>query len=288
MNFRKKHFPPEPERTANQTSLPLPEVEYSNPGIIRTISTSRLTSGLPYQRPLNQKKVDKIIREWNPRKLTPVVVSLRDGKFNLLDGQHHTQAMRRMAGGKDVIVPCIIHTGMTYQEEAELYASLDTDKTPLTLRQHTKALVESGSDAQLLDVKRRIENAGFTWALDKPTGESFEIAAIRAVTNAYRLLGGDAFSRMLGLIARTWRGTPHSLKAPIFSGMALFLKTYETEINDHAFVAKMSAVSPDEIIRRGKLDFSTNRAALRFARVIWDKYNGQQRGGRKLPYRFER
>ena len=70
--------------------------------------------------------------------------------------------------------------------------------------------------------------------------------------------------------------------------MALFLKTYETEINDHAFVAKMSAVSPDEIIRRGKLDFSTNRAALRFARVIWDKYNGQQRGGRKLPYRFER
>ena len=287
MNFRKKHFPPEPEQTAKQTSLPLPEAEYRNPGTIRTISTSRLTSGLPYQRPLNQKKVDKIIREWNPRKLTPVVVSLRDGKFNILDGQHRLSAMRRMAGGKDVIVPCIIHTGMTYQEEAELYASLDTDKTPLTLRQHTKALVESGSDAQLLDVKRRIENAGFTWALDKPTGEAFEIAAICAVTSAYRLLGGNAFSRMLDLIVRTWHGTPHSLKAPIISGMALFLKTYETEVNDHVFVARMSAVSSDEIIRRGKLDFSTNRAALRFARVIWDKYNGQQRGNRKLPYRFE-
>ena len=35
------------------------------------------------------------------------------------------------------------------------------------------------------------------------------------------------------------------------------------------------------------LDFSTNKAALRFARVILEKYNSQQRGGRKLPYRFK-
>ena len=49
----------------------------------------------------------------------------------------------------------------------------------------------------------------------------------------------------------------------------------------------LSAVDPEEIIRRGKMDFSTNKAALRFARVILEKYNTQQRGGRKLPYRFK-
>ena len=43
---------------------------------------------------------------------------------------------------------------------------------------------------------------------------------------------------------------------------------------------------PDEVVRRGKTDFSTNRAALRYARVLWKKYNCQ-RGGRKLPYRFK-
>lgn len=42
--------------------------------------------------------------------------------------------------------------------------------------------------------------------------------------------------------------------------MGVFVKTYETELDDHIF-------------------------ALRFARVILEKYNGQ-RGGRKLPYRF--
>ena len=122
---------------------------------------------------------------------------------------------------------------------------------------------------------------------DKPTGEPFEIMSTRAVISAYHLLGGAGFSRMLELIAQTWRGAPGSLKASMLSGMALFLKTYEAELDDAAFIKRLSLADADEIIRRGKMDFSTNKAALRFARVIWDKYNSQQRGGRKLPYRFK-
>ena len=110
------------------------------------------------------------------------------------------------------------------------------------------------------------------WALDKPTGQSFEIEATRTVINAYRLLGGTAFFRMLSLLVRTWHGVPSSMKSSIISGMALFVKTYETELSDTTFINRLSAVDPDEIIRRGKVDFSTNKAALRFARVIWDKY----------------
>ena len=107
--------------------------------------------------------------------------------FNVIDGQHHIEAMRQMAGGRDVVVPCIIHTGLTYQEEAKMYADLDTDKTPLTPRQHTKALVESGSDPKITEVKRLAENSGFTWALDEKTGEPFEIASVRTLIRAYQL-----------------------------------------------------------------------------------------------------
>ena len=77
------------------------------------------------------------------------------------------------------------------------------------------------------------------------------------------------------------------VKASFLSGMALFLKTYETELDDDVFIKRLSAIDPEEILRRGKADFSTNKAALRFARVILGKYNSQQRGGRKLPYRFK-
>ena len=279
MSYRRKHSPPKPEQ---QTLFPPAEVEYSNPGAIRTLSTIQLTSGLPYQRPVEQKDVDKIIREWNGREITPVVVSFRDGKFNVVDGQHHIEAMRQKAGGRDVIVPCIIHTGMTYEQEAELYARLDRDKKRLTLRQYTKAVVEAGSDANIMEVKRLTEEVGFIWALGEPTGEPFEIAPIRALINAHRLLGSEGFSRMLTLMAGAWRGMPNSLKASMLSGMALFLKTYEAELNDWTFIRRMSIVSPEEIIYLGRIETDVG---LRFARIILDKYNG---GGAELPYRFKR
>ena len=279
MSYRRKHSPPKPEQ---QTLFPPAEVEYSNPGAIPTLSTSQLTSGQPYQLPVEQKDVDKIIREWNGREITPVVVSFRDGKFNVVDGQHHIEAMRQKAGGRDVIVPCIIHTGMTYEQEAELYARLDRDKKRLTLRQYTKAVVEAGSDANIMEVKRLTEEVGFIWALGEPTGEPFEIAPIRALINAHRLLGSEGFSRMLTLMAGAWRGMPNSLKASMLSGMALFLKTYEAELNDWTFIRRMSIVSPEEIIYLGRIETDVG---LRFARIILDKYNG---GGAELPYRFKR
>ena len=90
---------------------------------------------------------------------------------------------------------------------------------------------------------------------------------------------------MLALMAGAWQGTPHSLRASMISGMALFLKTYETEVSDHAFIRRMSAVGPDEISRQGRSDC---HASLRFALIIWANYNFQQSGGLELPYRFKR
>ncbi len=280
MSYRKKKRTP-----SNLKQTVLTGMNADVQGIEELLSTGELYSGQPYQRPVLDRVVDKLVREWDPRLLTPLVVSYRDGRYNLVDGQHRVCAMRKKNGGKDVTALCRVYHGLTYEQEAELYYKLDQAKGRLRLSSATKALLESGSNAEVTDVKLRVEDAGFTWALDKPTGEPFEIEATRTVINAYRLLGGAAFSRMLSLLAKTWRGAPGSTKASILSGMALFVKTYETELNDGTFIKRLSAVDPEEIIRRGKIDFSTNKAALRFARVIWDKYNGQ-RGGHKLPYRF--
>ena len=282
MSYRKKKRTP-----SNLKQTVLTGMNADVQGIEELLSTGELYSGQPYQRPVLDRVVDKLVREWDPRLLTPLVVSYRDGRYNLVDGQHRVCAMRKKNGGKDVTALCRVYHGLTYEQEAELYYKLDRAKGHLRLAHATKALVESGADAEIIEIKRLLENAGFVWALDKPTGEAFEVEATHAVINAYRLLGGAAFSRMLELTARTWHGAPSSVKASFLSGMALFLKTYETEMDDDVFIKRLSAIDPEEILRRGKADFSTNKAALRFARVILGKYNSQQRGGRKLPYRFK-
>jgi len=279
-NLKKRHTK-NPDKAQHTLVLK----EYTSSGELRFLPTDRLTSGQPYQRPVEEKDVDDLIRKWDDHLLKPLIVSFRDGHFYLIDGQHRVAALRKMNGGAEVIVPCQVHNDLTYEKEAELYAKLDKANKRMTLSQSTNALIESGQNPEAMEIKRLVEKNGFRWALTTPTGKEHEISATRALINAYRLLGGANFDRMLRLLDGTWHGAPNSLRAAMLSGMALFLKTYDTELDNAAFIKRLSDVDPEEIIRRGKLDFSTSSVALRYARVLLEKYNSLRRG-KKLPYRF--
>lgn len=279
---KQKNTPTQRAREARSA----PAAEITVKPIDREISTSKLTAGLPFQRAVDLKHVDRLIQNWDERLLDPVIVSFRDGKYYVVDGQHRVTALRKMNRARNVMVPCKVYIGLTYEQEAALCYKLDHAKRRLSLAQSVNALLESGTDAEALEIKRLVEANGFQWALDGKTGAENEIAASRAIINAYRLLGGAAFDRMLRLMRETWHGAPTSLKASMLSGVARFLKAYETEIKDRTFISHLSIVEPEEIIRLGKLDFSTSSAPLRYARVLWKKYNAQ-RGGRKLTYRLQ-
>ena len=147
-------------------------------------------------------------------------------------------------------------------------------------------LIEAGSDPEIMEIHRLLLANGFQWALGKRTPGDYEVTVVQAVISAYRLLGSAAFDRMLYLMDSAWKGAPSSLRAGFLSGMALFLKTYETELVNRTAIKRLTNIDPDEVVRRGKTDFSTNRAALRYARVLRQKYNSQPGGG-KLPYRFK-
>ena len=255
---------------------------FSNPGKIQLIYSKHLHSGLPYQRPVRQAHVNRLIRKWDPKDLTTIEVSYRDGKYNVVNGQHRLAAMRKMNGGEDLVARCLVYTGMTYEQEAAMYYLLDKTSGHLKLANAIKALLESGTDPSIIDIKQRIERAGFTWALDKPAGATYEIKPVREIINAYQKLGGHTFSRMLGLMAGAWHGTQNSLKSGMISGMALFLKTHETELEDYEFIRRLSQVDPAEIIQLAQVD----RPAMRYARLIRKKYNEQ--GAKMLPDRFRK
>lgn len=254
------------------------------PYTMEYLSTASIVSGLPYQRLVEDKDVEKLIREWDGRLLEPLVVSFRNGRYYLVDGQHRIVVLRRMNGGKDFMVPCKVYRGLTYEMEAELCFKLDKSRKKLTLAQSTIALVESGTDAEVMDIVRLIEKNGFLWTLDKEFPGDYEIRACRAVISAYRLLGSVAFDRMLSLMYHAWDGEPSSLKGNFISGMALFMKTYGPELENGAALNRLSAIDPEEVIRCGRQDHAVKRTALRYARALLNRYNAQCRN--KLAYRF--
>ena len=285
MSYRKKHYPPKPPKRSVQDEIFSKEVH--NPGTLRDLPSTLITSGLPYQKPLNEREVQQLIETWDDRLLEPLVVSFRDGKYNLIDGQHRLNALQKMNDGQAVTLSCLIFTGMTYEEEAALYFKLDQGRKRLSMAQAINAQLESRCDPTLNEISRLTAAIGFKWPVYKNRGGSNEITATRAIVNAYEFLGSDAFVRMLLLLKNTWGGEPDSLTALMLSGVAMLIKTYETELNDRIFAQHLSMITPVSILRRAKCDYSTNNNGLRCARVLLECYNKGCRGKCKLPYRFQ-
>ena len=101
------------------------------------------------------------------------------------------------------MIRCKVYSGLTYGEEAALCWKLDKVKKRLSLSQATNALVESGMDDEVTEIKRLMNCEGFTWALGKKYCRNYEVAAIRAVINAYRCLGSADFLRLFRLLGDT-------------------------------------------------------------------------------------
>ena len=220
MSYRKKRLHP-------KSSKPVVEPdygkEYRNPGVIRDIHSSRITSGLSYQRDLDHPAARKLIREWDDRLFDPLIISFRDGRYNLIDGQHRLTALRYMNGGDDVIVQCRVFTGMTYEEEAAMCVKLDQGRKSLRLAESVNARLESGKDPKLNEIWRLTDREGFKWPVGHTHNRDNEIIANRALISAFDLLGASLFARMLVLLRDTWDGEPDSLCAMMISGIALFL-----------------------------------------------------------------
>ena len=161
MSYRRKKHTPGGQLREDSRQMTLRGMNADTQSEEMLLPTDDLYSGQPYQRPVLDRDVDKLVREWDPRLLTPLVVSFRDGHYYLVDGQHRVCAMRKKNGGKDVTALCRVYHGLTYEQEAELYYKLDRAKGHLRLAHATKALVESGADAEIIEIKRLLEGAGF-------------------------------------------------------------------------------------------------------------------------------
>ena len=111
MSYRKKKRFPNGRADPQQTTLTGMNANLQSTEEL--LSTGELYSGQPYQRPVNDSAVDKLVREWDPRLLTPLVVSYREGRYNLVDGQHRICAMRKKNNGKDVTALCRVYRGLT-------------------------------------------------------------------------------------------------------------------------------------------------------------------------------
>lgn len=253
-----------------------------------------------YQRLLDEPKVQRIVRDFDPDALgVPLVCARADGSWWILDGQHRIEAVRRRFGvGEEVW--CDVVPEREPQAEASLFRRVNTERSGLTALQswHTDRMV---GVRDVLDAERVLQQYGRRVG----TGER-EVRCAGAVREIVRPLktGVDDLHWIMDVLLRAWGNHPDALgwafRAVVMRGLHTFHARYraEPDFNREHFIRRLSDLTPQAIAAR--MDGIRGRALERgetrglranptqcFARALWGVYNERPAGG-LLPLRGDR
>ena len=88
---------------------------------MRQLRPSQIRCDPLYQRELDIRRVDKIVKEFNGDTFNEPKVSYRDGVYWVFDGQHTIAAWRKYHNGEDKLINCKVFKGMTWIDECEAF-----------------------------------------------------------------------------------------------------------------------------------------------------------------------
>lgn len=224
-----------------------------------------------YQRALSMPTVKKMADEFDKNKLGTITVSKRDGKYFVVDGQHRV-VLAKTLEIKGLMA--LVYEGLTYEEEAELFNSLNNahgEQRRLTRADIFKASVEAKETTEV-DIKNIVESLGF-----KITRKSRDnsIGAIASVTKVYRKYGGQGLYDILELLKKTWNGERYSLNNKMIEGAAEFLNIYfnEPHFSTKTFINQLSKIAPVKVVREANEDNTTNNTKVKMMNTLFRYYN---------------
>lgn len=228
-----------------------------------------------YQRDLEQNRVNNIASSWDPLRFRLPLVSYRDGKYYIFDGQHTVAAWQTKF--EDKLIPCLVYRGLTWHDEAEAFVDQNKLRKSITTNDRLKALYNMGN-LDVVAMKTDAESCGVI--VDFKKGKSqYRCVATAALFKAYKALNREQFKAMLKMILDLWEGDTDSLSADIICGFYQFYKKYYGKFTEKDFKKSFEKISVTSIIRDGK-DYGGSRE-VKYSSLILKQYN-KNRTTRKL------
>lgn len=199
-----------------------------------------------YQRIINMKNVNGIVRDFDPAKLGVLVVSARsDGTYSVLDGQHRLAALRRLGFTK---TNCIVLEGMSVKEEADFFRRQNENKQSLRITDTFNASLWA-EDEESLQIKKLMDKYGFRFGKGRPMC----ISAIGALQTILRSFDMNTLEMTLASIAQTWPHDTTILRREMMAGLGEFWHRFGNRITLEQFEKRMSAKLPMEMYQEHML-----------------------------------
>jgi hypothetical protein len=207
------------------------------------VSVDRMVIDTRYQRKLMEHRVGKIVDEFNPAQLGALEVSRREnGVCAVFDGQHRLAALKAL--GEDD-APCIVHVGLSAQQEAELFVRLQRDRRPPTPVERFRAQLFSGDkDAQM--IADALLRSGYVVG-----NGANDVKAVASIEKIAAKHGVEILARVFNVIRDAWYEDPYSLDGSIIGGMGEVLADYSERWNE-SHTERLRKQAPVDIKRRAQ------------------------------------
>lgn len=234
-----------------------------------------------YQRELDYRRAGRMAEAWDPRLAGVLDVSDRgenvSPRYAIINGQHRWSAAARVPGLS--AMPVNVHTGLTIEDEAALFYSIDRGTRALTNWDRWYARRAAG-DENVAAIEKITTSCGLV-VTQNPGPRSIQCCSTleRIWTRCDPMILTDT----LQLLLDVWPADDEALRAVIVEGLATLLNTYVTDIDNGRVGDALSDMTPRQLLARSR-DLQergqTGSVPRLIARVLVTAYN--RRPGTKL------
>ena len=203
---------------------------------------------------INRKIVEQIKANFDPNKVNPPTVSLRDGKYYIIDGQHTSVAIYELNDcDPHCLIQCKILTGLSHEDEAKMFVAMNVDIQTLKLPDKIWALILSG-DEHAREFKRIINSNGYEFELKSPT----QISAVGACWSVFNADSGR-LAEVLAITSKAWPDNGSALSTITTNALAIFLQHHGEDYEQEWLIRKLAETSHKEIEKNAKHDNLNSR-----------------------------
>ncbi|MGH2929721.1 MAG: DUF6551 family protein, partial [Solirubrobacteraceae bacterium] len=228
------------------------------------------------QVPLDEKRVRRIVAEFDPLLLAPLTISRRsDDSLVILDGQHRWMALVELSWKA---ASCEVLQGLNLPQEAHIFAERNLRRrTPSkSYAYRARALAGDPDCTAMFEAVRRF---GFELVTNRLHPGRQQLTCPDAVLKAQRL---GTLEKALRTIKEAWATDSRANRGEVLLGLAAFYRVWP-EASVENTVRKLADHSAREVVERGHRmrEFSGDaRHWANFARTVCAIYNVRRPQGR--------
>lgn len=265
--------------TARNAKTEKPKLEITSE--LRNVQLKKVRVPLHAQRELRPGWLAELTAKFDPEVMGYPILSLRDGWYWVLDGQHRIEACKAFIGEgwETQSITCRVYNNLTEKEEARKFVELNKHRA-VSAFESFRISVNAGFGEENA-IKKAVEKAGLN--ITRERGEN-NVNAVGTLVKVFRRSDSVNLMRTLVIVHRSF-GAPGMMNH-VIDGTALMCERYNGVLNDEEAIERLQSTRGGVgalISRANTLRKQTGESMNQcVAAALVDTINSR-RGGRKLP-----